>query len=260
MTLDVLGQPGLDEQTDRMRSRRIASLLLTALGLSLLLPACAALRRSDASRAQQPLFVGTLQELIPHAPGDRFFYTATGGAGGDRKLTGAVMSSERADEVLFTIFQGRLVLNQTRMRDDGKTLSLVGEVGPQQNIGVSYEEPLPIVETPLYPGTYTFRTAVKMLRLPQATVFAVGEIEQIAVVERGERFDRDGEILVRLKRRMILPDREVVSRTLNWIVPGRGWVKSRLTIGEGPEERRDLLCAVVDGILVGDCEPPVEQK
>jgi len=101
---------------------------------------------------------------------------------------------------------------------------------------------------------------VKLLRLPEATVYAVGEIEQTAVVERGERFEQDGELLVRMKRRMVLPDREVVSRTINWIVPGRGWVKSRLKIGEDPEERRDLLCALVDGKVVGDCEPPAEPK
>lgn len=253
MRADPLGLQRPAETPGAWLSKPSLFIVLTLLAA---LPACV-VGRTRTVDGPERLFQGALQGLIPHAPGDRFVYKVTGGATGDRTLTGVISSSDRPDEVFFTILRGDLVVSRSRFRDDGTTLSLLSELGPQQNMAVSYQDPLPMARTPLDAGEHTFSTGVKLLRLPRVEVMAEGQIEQTTLVERGERFEETGEVVVRMKRRMTLPGRVVESRTVTWIVPGQGWVKSKLKIGDGPEELRELVCVMVDGTRIGDCETPL---
>lgn len=200
-------------------------------------------------------FEGATTELLPHQPGNRFVYRARGDAG-ERTLTSLVSAAEREDEFLVTLFNGDLVLGQMRLRDDGRSLSIVGEVGPQQNLAVLYREPLPLATLPLELGVQpAFRTGVKILSLSDGAVVAEGEIEQTARVEERTRwFGRKGWLLFHYERAMVLPTRITRSRSTIWVQPGVGQVRVEMAgAGEEPSERRDLVCALIGGREVGDC-------
>lgn len=229
-------------------------LALFALTL-LLFPSCT--RRTPApDLPPASVFGGRTADLLPRQAGNRFVYRARGDAG-ERTLTSLVTAGESDDEFLITLFNGNLVLGQTRLRDDGRTISVVSEVGPQQNIAVSYREPLPLVRLPLRLGEQPeFRTTVKIVSLSDGAVLAEGEIEQISRVEERKRsFGRRGWFVLHFERTMVLPQRVTRSRSTIWIEPGIGQVRVEMGADAGtkPSERRDLVCAVIGGREVGDC-------
>jgi hypothetical protein len=236
--------------------RSLALLALTPL----LFPGCTA-RTAAPDLPRDPVFEGRTAELLPHQPGNRLVYRARGDAG-ERTLTSLVTPGERDDEFLVTLFNGNLVLGQTRLRDDGRSIAIVSEVGPQQNIAVSYREPLPLIQLPLRLGEQPeFRTTVKILNLSDGAVLAEGEIQQVAsVAERKRSFGRRGWYLLHFERTMVLPQRATRARSTIWIEPGIGQVRVEMgtEVDGKPSERRDLVCAVIGGRQVGDCRALAE--
>jgi hypothetical protein len=212
-------------------------------------------RASTSDQSAELVFGGAPADLFPHQPGNRFVYRARGDAG-ERTLTALVSGSDRDEEFLVTLFQGDLVLGQTRIRDDGRSLAIVSEVGPQQNLAAFYREPLPLAVLPLRTGEQPpFRTAVKIVALSDGSVVTEGQIEQTSRVEERRRsFGRKGWFLIHFERTMVLSQRITRSRSTIWVEPGVGQVRIEMAgAAEEPSERRDLVCAVIGGREVGDC-------
>jgi len=229
---------------------------LVAVLITLLCTACTA----ATHRPPQPLAT-SLQTLAPHADGDHFVYVwKQVQDDGDVRAGIHVEHLSALDNGEFdvTLSEDGAVIGHTRFRDDGHALLLVSET-LGRNVRLSYEPPLPQVDTPLYAGETQARATV--------TVYAVGEDEQLGTLDvtqvmntsaaghvHSSLGDYPDGIQVRTVRTLQFPDGPVELRSTAVLVPGIGEIHSEGTATGAPPLIRDLACATIDGRHLGDCQ------
>ena len=234
------------------RSYRVTPLCVL---ITVLCAACA-----TAHRPAQPLAT-SLQEVAPHADGDHFVYVWK------QVLEGGVVRAGIHVEHMTVLDNGEFdvtlsedgaVIGYTRFRDDGHALLLVSET-LGRNLRLSYDPPLPQLDTPLYPGekhataTATISAINDGKQLETLPVTQVVEASSASPV-RSQVGDYAHGVQVRTLRTLQFPEGDVALSSTAVLVAGIGEVRSEGASTGAAPVLRELACATIGGRSIGNCQ------
>jgi hypothetical protein len=224
--------------------------------LWLLCAGCALSPGAKSSRGEQTLFAGSLQELAPHHPGDRFLYRITGAGEHDGVYVEQLSATSEVNEIvaILTRAQDSSPVVTTRLRNSGKAIAIVSEeLSGLQDVGFAYAQPIPYLEVPLRTGVRKAASPVTMWRLSDGRGLADGQVEQTMTASRPAGDETSGDLQVHTERDLQFPGMAIYKRETAWFRPGIGEVRSESSTNGGPPVYQELICARIDGKQIGDC-------
>jgi hypothetical protein len=234
-----------------------AFLTLSAFGCSLL------------TRARQPVPLATsLQEIVPHADRDHFVYVWQRLDGG--RVVGSGIQVEHVTavgngefEVLLS--EEGIAVGRTRLRDTGGALLLVSEDDLTQGVRLAYDPPLTQLVVPLFAGQRPTSASVTITRLADGQVIGVFPVDQVITVKPGAAIQSPlgtfaHSVVVQEVRTLHIPERSAELTTTTVLVPGIGEISSVGSASGAPPLRRQLVCAIIGGRRVGNCEHLIQRR
>jgi len=205
---------------------------------------------------EQTLFRGTLEELAPHRPGDRFVYRVTGTGDRDGIYVEELSATGKANEfdVTLHLAQNDSPTLITRLRNHGDSMAIVSEeLSTERDLGFAYESSIPYLSVPVRTGVQEASSAATLWRLSDGRGIADGHVKQTTTVPRPTKETAGGEIEIRRERNLEFPGFSIHLRETSWLRPGLGEVRSESSTNGGPPIYQELLCAWIDGKQIGDC-------
>lgn len=208
----------------------------------------------------QPLAT-SLQELAPHTDGDHFVYVWR-----QALDSGSVRAGVQVEHLTgldngefdVTLSEDGMVIGHTRFRDDGHTLLLVSE-SLGRSLRLSYDPPLPQLETPLFAGeirsaaTATVSTVTEGKQLDTLPVTQLVQTSAAPTVHSQLGDYRQG-VQVRTVRTLQFPNGPVELSSTAVLVPGIGEIRSEGTATGAAPLTRELACATIAGRHLGNCQ------
>lgn len=210
-------------------------------------------------RPAQPLAT-SLQEIAPHGDGDHFVYVwKQVGEGGEVRAGIHVehLTSLDNGELEVTLSEDGVVVGHTRFRDDGHALLLVSET-LGRDLQLSYDPPLPQLDTPLYAGETHATATATLSGLDDDKQVGTLEVTQVVQASPATSVhallgDYPQGVQVRTVRTLQFPDGPVELSSTAVLVPGIGEIGSEGTATGAPPLMRELACATIGGRHVGNC-------
>jgi hypothetical protein len=210
-------------------------------------------------RPAQPLAT-SLQELAPHADGDHFVYVWK-----QVLDDGAVRAGIHVEHLTaldngdfeVTLSEDGAVIGYTRFRDDGHALLLLSET-LGRNVRLSYDPPLPQLDTPLYAGETRSTATVTVNNLKDDKLLDTLQVTQVVETRAATSVhtslgDYPHGVQVRTVRTLQFPDGPVELSSTAVLVPGIGEIRSEGAATGAAPLVRELACATIDGRHLGDC-------
>lgn len=222
----------------------------------LLCAGCTLSREGKLSSGEPTLFAGSLQEIAPHHPGDRFLYRITGAGEHDGVYVEQLSATSEANEIIATLSlaQDGPPVIITRLRNSGKAIAIVSEeLSALQDVGFAYAQPIPYLEVPLRTGVRKATSPATMWRLSDGRGLADGQVVQTMSASRPTGDATSGDLEVRRERDLKFPGMAIYERETAWFRPGVGEVRSETSTNGGPPVYQELICARIDGKQIGDC-------
>ena len=225
----------------------------------LLVVACAAC--TPVARRQPQLLATSLQEIAPHGDGDHFVYVWK-----QVLQRGAVRAGIHVEHVTaldhgefdVTLSEDGAVIGHTRFRDDGHALLLLSET-LGRSLRLSYDPPLPQIDTPLFAGESRTTATVTVNALEDDKQLETLEVTQ--VIQTGATApvhsslgDYPHGIKVHTVRTLQFAEGPVELTSTMVLVPGIGEIHSEGTATGAPPLSRELACATIAGRHVGNCQ------
>ncbi len=233
----------------------VASYALLGLAF-LLLQGCGLVGRSVELAA-------SLDNLVPHGDRDHFVFRWERMIEGTRISSGIQVEHVAAlaapGEFEVTLSEDGLASGRVRIRSDGKQMVVLSEDDMSRGIRITYQPPLPYIEVPLFTGQRQSTVsgnvtaleddhALGVLKVTQSQAFEAAAPLQSAlgsfttpVALRTTRTVEGGGDTIQISNQIVL-------------APGLGEVRSEATAPQSPLLRRELICAIIGGRAVGDCQ------
>jgi len=213
-----------------------------------------------AHRPPQPLAT-SLQELAPHADGDHFVYVWSQALGSGSVRAGIQvehLTSLENGEFDVTLSEDGVVIGHTRFRDDGQALLLLSE-SLGRSLRLSYDPPLPQLQTPVYAGEFRSAATASVLTVAegkQLDTLAVTQLVEATAAPpvRSRLGDYAHGVQVRTVRTLQFADGPVELSSTAVLVPGIGEIRSEGAATGAAPLVRELACATIGGRAVGDCQ------
>lgn len=205
----------------------------------------------------------SLDNLVPHGDRDHFVFRWERMIEGNRISSGiqvehvAVLGAPGEFEV--TLSEDGLASGRVRIRSDGKRMVVLSEDDMSRGIRITYQPPLPYIEVPLFSGQRQSTVsanvtaleddhALGVLKVTQSQAFEAAPPVQSAlgsfttpVSLRTTRTVEGGGDTIQINNQIVL-------------APGLGEVRSEASAPQSPLLRRELICAIIGGKTVGDCQ------
>jgi hypothetical protein len=224
--------------------------------ITLLCVACA----PAAHRPAQPLAT-SLRELAPHADGDHFVYVWRQVLAGGRVRAGIQvehLTGLSNGEFDVTLSEDGVVIGYSRFRDDGQTLLLLSE-SLGRSLRLSYDPPLPQLQTPVYAGEFRSATTATLSTIAagkQLDTLQVTQLVEIAGARsvRSRLGNYTQGVQVHTVRTLQFPDGPVELNSTAVLVPGLGEIRSEGAATGAAPLVRELACATIGGRAVGNCQ------
>lgn len=199
------------------------------------------------------LFEGPLKELYPCNDGDMVAYRVEGGPrSGEIMVSRTFALKKPGDFRVANTFDGELI-EALHLRLDGSSLLVVSQVDTDQDVGITFARPLPLVSVPLHAGVTSFRTPVRIWRPSSGRTMGDGEVTLNLSVKE-DPLDGYGTAFATTQAGMFkLLRQEFEVASTAWLVPGLGEVQAQ-RIQPGTEtETYALVCARIGGKEIVDC-------
>jgi hypothetical protein len=209
--------------------------------------------QTPADSTRDVLFSGTLQELVPYNDGDELVFLLLGAGSLDGVYVQRV-AVPHPGEITVTLTRENLAIGQISLHSDGTTLFVTREETAGNGVALQYDDPLPYISVPLRTGITEASSAVALRRLTTGETLARGHIEQRLNVLSAPATPPRILFEVRNERHLTLGDRSTIGRTTSWLQPGLGTVLSETLSETGTVTRQQLLCAIIAGQQIGDCD------
>lgn len=201
------------------------------------------------------LFDGPLRELYPCNDGDVVAYRLEGGPrSGELMVSRTFALSKPGDFRIANTFDNELS-EALHIRVDGDTVVVVSQVDVDQDVGVTFARPLPIVSVPLYSGVTGFRSPIRIWRPSSGRTMGNGEVNLTLSVQQDRLTDYDRTFASKQAGTFKLMQQVFEVESIAWLTPGLGEVQGRRVQAGTDPERFTLVCARIAGNDVIDCGP-----
>jgi len=231
---------------------KFQSPLLIALALAV--NACSANPSAQPIAIPGPevLFAGPIDALAPFRHGNRYTYTVTSDADGEREVESRC--SVAGNRIFVTVTQGSDVLARTEMLMEPDQLLIVSEVSPQHDIAFTYDPPLAVLSTPLRVGVQHERSNLRAWRPSDGGEIGKGTVNLSWSAHPAPAEMTDASLEIRSVKKIDIDNgRKVAIQSKRWLAPGVGEISSTGTAGDGRVEHRELQCAELGETRFGSC-------
>ena len=201
------------------------------------------------------LFDGSLDELYPCHDGDMVAYRVKGGPrSGEIMVSRTFALKKPGDFRVANTYDGELA-EALHLRIDGANVFVISQIDTDQDVGITFARPMPLVSVPLHSGVTSFRSAVRVWRPSTGRTMGDGEVALTLAVneEPVSGYDRAFATTQSGTFKLLRQDFDVESTA--WLAPGFGEVQARRVQGGAETETFALVCARINGNELVDCGP-----
>lgn len=248
------------------RRRRAATVILVA--LSAIAMGCASTRKPALPAIESApsvagvvdivsrgplLFGGPLEELYPCHDGDIVAYRVEGGPRSGEIMVSRIFALKKPGDFRVTNTYGGELAEALHLRVDGRTVLVVSQVDADQDVGITFAQPLPFVSTPLHAGVTRFGSPVRIWRPSSGRTMGDGEVTLTLSVNEASISGYDRAFVMTQTGTFKLLRQSFDVESTAWIAPGFGEVQARRVQAGTETETYALVCARINGTEVVDC-------
>jgi hypothetical protein len=141
------------------------------------------------------------------------------------------------------------------LRVDGSDVLVISQVDTEQDVGLTFKTPLPLLSFPLRAHVYRFRSPVRLWRPSNGRTVGDGEVSVDLSIEEDSIEGYDRVYAAKQTGIFKLMNQRIAVDSTAWFAPGFGEVRGE-RVQEGVEtEVYTLVCAEIAGKDVIDCDP-----
>lgn len=244
-----------------MIPRQIERLLSVAWRWMLLLPlaGCSLFRSAPA-----PTTLATsVQSLAPHGDRDHFVFVWERVASNRVLASGLQVEHVNAlaapEEFEITLSEDGVPSGRVHIRDSGTAISVLGEDDLLRGIRMTYDPPLPYLESPLLAGKHKANTTAHVTALVDGQQIGTLAVKQVTEFSPAPPITTSvgtfaAPIRVETKRSIEGAAEPIDVRTKLLLGAGVGEIQSEVGAGGEVLLRRRLACAIIGGRARGNCQ------
>lgn len=259
--------PRPDDRAAARAPLRFTTAILAAI-IVLVLASCGARRTGSPLPSEAPsqgsveviaegavIFDGDVQELFPCHDGDVVAYRVDGGPRAGQIMISRVFALPRAGDFRIANSFGETLAEGLHLRLEGGEVLLLSQVDAEQDFGITYARPLPLLSFPLRAGITLFRTPVRIWRPSNGRTMGQGEVS-VELSFREDSIEGHDRVYAATQAGSFkLLNQSVAVQSTSWLAPGLGEVRGE-RVQEGAEtETFTMVCARISGREVVDCGP-----
>jgi len=216
-------------------------------------PAGSVIGALDVVSRGDVLFEGPLEELYPCHDGDLVAYRVDGGPRSGEIMVSRIFALKKpGDFRVANTYEGELA-EALHLRLDGSNVLVVSQIDTDQDVGITFARPLPLVSVPLHAGVTSFRSPVRIWRPSSGRTMGDGEVTLTLSVKEDPVAGYSTVFAATQSGTFKLMRQAFDVESTAWLAPGLGEVQAR-RIQPGTEtETYALVCARIDGEEVVDC-------
>jgi len=227
-----------------------------------ILIACLALQGCAAIGKSAPLAT-SLDALIPHGDRDHFVFRWERVIDGTPVASGIqvehVSASAAPGEFDVTLSEDGFASGRVRLRSDGTSMVVLGEDDLSRGVRTTYQPPLPYLDVPLLAGTRQAVVNANISTLDGDEALGVLKVTQNQEIAAAEGIQTSlgmhpNPISVRTTRTLEGGGDKLQISQQVLLIPGLGELRSESTAADAPALRRELVCAIIGGKAIGNCQ------
>lgn len=201
------------------------------------------------------LFDGPLEQLYPCHDGDLVAYRLEGGPRSGEIMVSRTFALTKPGDFRIANSFGDELSEAFHMRVDGESIVVVSQVDADQDVGITFARPLPIVSVPLHAGVTGFRSPIRIWRPSSGRTMGEGEVDLTLSVNEDRLASYDRSFAAKQVGNFKLMRQVFEVESTAWLVPGLGEVQARRSQAGTDPEVFTLVCARIAGNDVVDCAP-----
>jgi hypothetical protein len=258
-------EPGNNRVRSGLRALTVIAAFASALAA---VNGCAGRRLSSASSTDAPpdegleiiadgdvVFDGSLQELFPCHDGDIVAYRVDGGPRSGEIMVSRMFALPKAGDFRVSNSYGEEMTEALHLRVDGNDILVISQVDAEQDVGLTFKTPLPLLSFPLRAHVYRFRSPVRLWRPSNGRTMGEGEVSLDLSVREDSIEGYERIYAARQSGIFNLMNQRIAVESTAWFAPGFGEVRGE-RVQEGLEtEVYTLVCAEIAGKDILDCDP-----
>jgi hypothetical protein len=199
------------------------------------------------------LFEGALDDLYPCHDGDVVAYRVNGGPRSGEIMISRTFALKKAGDFRITNTYGKELAEALHLRVDGSSILVVSQVDADQDVGITFARPLPLVSVPLHSGVTSFHSPVRIWRPSSGRTMGDGEVALTLSVNEEAISGYDRAFATTQTGTFKLMRQTFDVESTAWLAPGLGEVQARRIQGGAETETFALVCARINGTEVVDC-------
>jgi hypothetical protein len=249
--------------------RRVLLRTLTAILAASAFAACGARRTASLPEAAENPHLGTLeivaeggvifdgpvQDLFPCHDGDVIAYRVDGGPRSGQIMVSRIFALPKAGDFRVANSFGDTMTEGLHLRIDSDDVLVVSQIDAEQDSGVTYARPLPLLSFPVKAGINRFHTPVRIWRPSNGRTMGEGEVSLDLSFREDSIQGYDRVYAATQVGAFKMLNQSVPVESTAWMAPGLGEVRGE-RVQEGNEtETFTLVCARISGKEIVDCDP-----
>lgn len=201
------------------------------------------------------VFAGSPQDLFPCHDGDVVAYRVAGGPRSGEIMVSRMFALPKDGDFRVSNSYGDEMTEALHVRIDGSEVLVVSQVDAEQDVGLTFQTPLPLLSLPLRAHVYRFRSPVRLWRPSNGRTMGDGEVSIDLSIEEDSVEGYDQVYAARQSGIFKLMNQRIAVESTAWFAPGLGEVRGE-RVQEGIEtEVYTLVCAQIAGKDIIDCDP-----
>lgn len=194
-----------------------------------------------------------LDELYPCHDGDLFAYRVAGGPRSGQVMVSRTFALEKAGDFRVTNSYGGTLAEALHLRIDDQSVAVVSQVDAEQDVGVTFARPMPLVSVPLRAGVMRYTSPLRIWRPSSGRTMGNGEVALDLSMDQEPIEGHDTAYAAKQAGSFRLLKQAFDIESTAWLAPGLGEVRGRRVQSGAETEIFTLVCARIDGKEVIDC-------
>jgi hypothetical protein len=195
----------------------------------------------------------TVDQLYPCNDGDLFAYRVVGGPRSGQIMVSRTFALAKAGDFRVTNSYGGTLAEALHLRIDDDGVDVVSQVDAEQDVGVTFAQPLPLITMPLRAGVTRFKSPIRIWRPSSGRTMGSGEVSLEMSVNEEPIEGYDKAYAAKQMGTFKLMRQTFDIESTAWLAPGLGEVRGRRVQAGTETEVFTLVCARIGGKEVLDC-------
>lgn len=194
-----------------------------------------------------------IEQLYPCHDGDLFAYRVAGGPRSGQIMVSRTFALDKAGDFRVTNSYGGALAEALHLRIDDTSVAVVSQVDAEQDIGLTFARPLPLVSVPLRASVTRFKSPIRIWRPSNGRTMGSGEVLLEMSLNEDQIEGYDTAYAAKQTGTFKLMKQAFDIESTAWLAPGLGEVRGRRVQAGTETEVFTLVCARIGGKEVIDC-------